>query len=64
MCDCDFRGVRKEKGGFIIFSMVCLALETGSTSILTRFALDSYIVLAFKVFEFDFNHGVAGCCGN
>ena len=40
-------GVRKEKGGFRIFTMVCLALETGSMSIFTRSALDSYIILAF-----------------
>ena len=48
MCFCGgFREVRKEKGGFRIFTMVCLALETGSMSIFTRSALDSYIILAF-----------------
>ena len=41
----DLGGVRKEKGGFRIFTMVCL--ETGSMSIFTRSALDSYIIMAF-----------------
>ncbi|KAG4969259.1 hypothetical protein JHK82_034968 [Glycine max] len=59
-----FREVKKEKGGFRIFTMVCLALETGSMSIFTRWrsllTQERLLELFYAMYEKDAKKVAAG----
>ncbi|KAG4958218.1 hypothetical protein JHK87_034851 [Glycine soja] len=56
-----FREVKKEKGGFRIFTMVCLALETGSMSIFTSLLTQERLLeLFYAMYEKDAKKVAAG----